>query len=54
MKTNKTYVYRLINTGKLPAIKLGAYKVRQEALSEFLKEHEGMDVTDPNDIKPLA
>lgn len=53
IKTNPTFVYRLINCGKLPAIKLGTYKVRKEALEEFLKEHEGMDATDPNNIRPL-
>lgn len=53
IKTNPTYVYRLINCGKLPAIKLGAYKIRKEALEEFLKSHEGMDVTNPDHIKPL-
>lgn len=53
IKTNPSYVYKLINCGKLPAIKLGAYKVRQEALEEFLKTYEGMDVTNPENIKPL-
>lgn len=53
IKTNPTFVYRLIKCGKLPAIKLGTYKVRKEALEAFLKEHEGMDATDPNNIRPL-
>lgn len=53
IKTNPSYVYRLINCGKLPAIKLGTYKVRKEALEDFLKSHEGMDVTDPDNIRPL-
>ena len=53
IKTNPSYVYKLINCGKLPVIKLGAYKVRQEALEEFLKTYEGMDVTNPENIKPL-
>lgn len=53
IKTNPSYVYKLINCGKLPAIKLGAYKVRREALEEFLKTYEGMDVTNPENIRPL-
>ena len=53
IKTNPTFVYRLINCGKLPAIKLGTYKVRKEALEAFLLEHEGMDATDPENIRPL-
>lgn len=53
MKTNPSYVYKLIKCGKLPVIKLGAYKIRKEALEEFLKEYEGMDLTDPEKIIPL-
>lgn len=53
IRTNPTYVYRLISSGKLPAIKLGTYKVRREALETFLLEHEGMDATDPEDVRPL-
>lgn len=53
MKTNPSYVYKLIKCGKLPVIKLGAYKIRKEALEQFLMEHEGMDLTNPEKIKPL-
>lgn len=54
IKTNPSYVYRLIRCGRLPAIKLGAYKVRSEALDAFLREHEGKDVTDPYNVKDLV
>lgn len=54
MKTNKSFVYKLISQGKLPVIKLGAYKIRRETLEEFFETYEGYDVTDPEDIKPLA
>lgn len=53
LRTNPTYVYRLINCGELPAIKLGCYKVRRESLEAFLKDNEGMDATDPHNIRPL-
>lgn len=53
IKTNPSYVYKLIKTGRLPVIKLGTYKVRREALEEFLKSHEGMDVTNPESVKTL-
>ena len=51
--TNPTYVYSLINSGVLPALKLGSYKVRKTALMNFLEENEGKDISDPFNIKPL-
>ena len=50
LRCNKEYVYKLIRQRLLPAIKLGVYKVRREALLEFLRAHEGMDVTDPGNV----
>ena len=49
IKTNPSYVYKLINSGKLPAIKLGSYKIRKEALESFLRDYEGCDLTNPNE-----
>lgn len=43
LKTNPAYIYMLINTGKLPALKLGSIKVRQQALEAFLLKMEGGD-----------
>lgn len=54
LHTNTTYVYNLIKAKKLPALKLGSYKVRKQALEDFLALSEGMDLTDPYDIKPLS
>ena len=48
--TNKTYVYSLIKTGLLPALKLGSFKIRKETLLKFLSEHEGYDLTNPENI----
>ena len=53
LKTNKTYVYSLINAGLLPALKLGSLKIRKASLEEFLKNNDGMDLTDLSDIKAL-
>lgn len=53
LHTNKSYVYELINANKLPALKLGSKKVRAEALDMFLREYEGMDLTNPYDVKTM-
>ncbi|SCL87920.1 helix-turn-helix domain-containing protein [Sporanaerobacter sp. PP17-6a] len=53
IKTNSAYVYELINAGLLPVLRLGRYKVRRTALLDFLKEYEGKDLTDPNNIEEL-
>ena len=42
LKTNVDYVH-----------KLGQYKVRKEALVEFLSRYEGKDLTNPFQIKEL-
>lgn len=54
LKTNPTYVYKLIAKGKLPAIKLGSYKIREEALRTFLERYEGYDLTDPEIVKEIC
>lgn len=53
LKTNVEYVHKLRKAGLLPFLKLGCYKVREESLEEFLKKYEGMDLTDPFEIKEL-
>ena len=51
LKTNPNYVYELINKGFLPALKLGSLKIRR---SSFLKDNEGNDLSDLNNIKKLG
>lgn len=51
LKTNVSYVHRLRRAGLLPVIKLGTYKVRAEALSQFLKDYEGCDLTEPEKVE---
>lgn len=53
LKCNVDQVHKLRKSGVLPFLKLGQYKVRKEALQDFLKQHEGKDVTDPYEIKDL-
>ena len=50
LKTNSNYVYELIKRGLLPALKLGSYKVRKTALTNFL---EKKDLTDLDNIISL-
>lgn len=54
LHTNKSYVYDLIRANKLPALKLGSKKVRAEALEAFLRKYEGMDLTNPYDVKSMS
>lgn len=53
LKTNKNFVYELIKRGLLPALKLGSYKVRKTALTKFLEENEGKDLTNLDNIISL-
>ena len=53
LKTNPAYIYKLINVGLLPALKLGGLKIRKVALLEFLQKYEGKDLRDVNNIKEL-
>ena len=53
IKTNQAYVYRLINAGLLPVLKLGSYKVRKTSLLSFLEKYEGKDLNDLDNIKNL-
>lgn len=54
LKTNVTYVHRLRKAGLLPCIKLGAYKVRKEALEDFLRKYEGQDLSEPERVEHEA
>lgn len=53
LKTNTAYVYKLHNTGVLKFIKIGSLKCRKSTLVAFLEQYDGMDVTDPLNIKKI-
>ena len=54
LRTNAAFIYKLVDTGFLPALKLGSIRVRKEALDEFLQKYEGCDLSDLDHIKPLV
>lgn len=53
LKTNKNYVYDLRKAGLLRFIKLGNLKCRKSTLEAFLEKYDGLDLTDPFNIKDL-
>lgn len=54
LKTNDKYVRRLIKCNVLPAIKLGATKIRHDALVRFLENGEGFDYSEPETVRRLV
>ena len=54
LKVNKNTVYDLIKNGNLIALKLGRLKVTKVMLLKFLKDFNGKDLTNLNDIKELT
>jgi excisionase family DNA binding protein len=54
LKTNPATVYKIINAGLLPVLKLGCYKVRKIALLDFLEKYEGKDLSDPTEVKDIV
>ncbi len=53
LKVNKNYVYELINKKYLIALKLGRYKVTKFELLRFLRDNNGKDLTNLDDVKGL-
>ena len=53
LRTNPAYIYKLIDRGILPALKLGSLRVRKDALEALLVNYEGCDLSDLDHIKPL-
>ena len=54
LKTSKNMVYSLLNSGRLPFLKLGDRKVRRLDLEKFLEEYSGYDLSDLNNPKKIA
>ena len=49
---NKNFVYKLIETGRLNAIKIGSLKITLDSLMKFLNTYENYDLSNPaNPIK---
>lgn len=51
LKSNTDYVYKLQRSGLLKFMKIGRWKCRKATLEEFLAKYDGMDLTDPFNIK---
>ena len=54
LHSSLNYVYKLIEKGYLPAIKLGSVKILKSTLIKFLIENEGNDLSNINNIKKLS
>lgn len=44
LKVNVDSVHKLRKAGLLPFMKLGSYKIRKQALLDFLEKYEGANV----------
>ena len=53
LHSSPNYVYKLIDKGYLPAIKLGSVKILKSTLLKFLIENEGKDLSNINSIKKI-
>lgn len=53
LKVNKNAVYDLIRRRILTALKLGRLKVTKPTLLKFLREYDGKDLSNLDDIKEL-
>ena len=53
LHSSPNYICELIEKGKLKAIKLKSFKIRKSAVEEFLKENEGNDLSDLENIKRI-
>lgn len=53
LHSSPNYIYKLIENGHLPALKLGSIRILKTSLEKFLIENVGKDFSDLNDIKRL-
>lgn len=53
LKTNTDYVYKLQRSGLLRFLKLGRLKCRKATLEEFLAKYDGLDISDPENVRPI-
>lgn len=54
LHSSPNYIYQMIEKGYLPAIKLGSVKILSSTLEKFLKENEGKDFSNIDEIKKLT
>jgi excisionase family DNA binding protein len=54
LKTNVDYVYKLQRAGLIRFMKIGRLKCRKSTLEQFLEKYDGLDITDPLNIKTVG
>lgn len=45
LHTSPNYIYKLVENGYLPAIKIGSVKILKTSLEKFLQDYEGKDLS---------
>lgn len=53
LRVNKNYVYELIKKKYITALKLGRYKITKFEVLRFLKDNNGKDLTDLDNVKEI-
>lgn len=53
LRTSPNYVYKLIEKGYLPAIRLGSVRILKKSLEQFLMANQGNDLSNIDEIKKL-
>ena len=54
MHASPNYVYELIRKGKLKAFKLKSIRILKSALEDFIKQNEGNDLSDIDNVRRLS
>lgn len=53
LHSSPNYIYKLIENGYLPALKLGSIKILKSSLEKFLENNLGKDFSNLDDVKEL-
>lgn len=53
LKCNVNRVHELRKHGLLKCLKLGSYKVTESSLNKFLETYDGMDISNPDEVREL-
>ena len=53
LKVNVNKVHSFRKSGLLKCLNLGSYRVRESTLQEFLEKYDGMDISDPENVRNL-
>lgn len=54
LHSSPNYIYELVKKGKLKAVKLKSIKILKSTLENFLKENEGNDLSDIDNIRRIS